>query len=322
MTQRRKSLKSRKIATKKPRAPQILLSVSLTKEYIPIISSKFQFKAQSNDDDDDVIVIKGNFAPSKPEKKKQKKNREKSQETSVDPEAAAEKAEKKKKIKEKRDKSKNKSQEKSSEKSKSEPKEPPKPKKEVKAPQPSQNRSQDPRPQGNNRTRSNDKADKVSRKIKREKQKQFVQNRFTKMMRSGNQTFEICVSNLPKKATQESVQDYFDACGTITKLEFKGEENRAFIEFETAQGVANALEINEIKWEGVFLKIEKAGQIRKQQQEESGDKGEFSKTLFVGNINTNTTEDALKKFFGTCGPIDQVRFHLTPDGKVRFELKS
>jgi RNA recognition motif-containing protein len=41
MTQRRKSLKSRKIATKKPRAPQILLSVSLTKEYIPIISSKF-----------------------------------------------------------------------------------------------------------------------------------------------------------------------------------------------------------------------------------------------------------------------------------------
>lgn len=293
-----------------------------------------------DDADESVIVIKGKANPNpnpqaNAEKKKKKKNKNKSNkdgetETSVPKE------------KSKKDSSKPPKKSKKAPVEGNDEEEPPKPKKdklEKPKPQPKQKQPQEkpvqtqtesteqnggdarqnPRDSRSNDRRKGSKSQKKeNRKIKQERQRAFVNSRFARIMQSGERVYEICVSNLPKKVTQESLADFFSGCGEVKKTTLEADKTKAFIQFDDPESVMNALEINEIKWEGVFLKIEKSSAAHRPQERVLT--GESVDTIFVGNINPITTEEKLKKFFETCGEIEQVRFHYAQDGKVHSKI--
>lgn len=61
---------------------------------------------------------------------------------------------------------------------------------------------------------------------------------------------------------------------------------------------------------------------RSRERERNGDNGYSSsrgqsKTVFVGNLNFQTSEDGIRDFFENCGNIQEVRIGTQPDGKVK-----
>jgi RNA recognition motif. len=148
----------------------------------------------------------------------------------------------------------------------------------------------------------------------------FLQSRFKKMMQTKDETYEIIVTNFNKETTtEEQLKDFFSGSGEVLNVSLNKEEGKAIVQFEDAEGLMNALDLNEIKWNGTFLNIKKNTE-KGIPNPNKDDKAEFTRTIFVGNISPVTTEIALRKFFEPCGPIEQVRFHYTNDGKVYFSL--
>ena len=85
----------------------------------------------------------------------------------------------------------------------------------------------------------------------------------------------------------------------------------AILEFETPEEAQEALKLNQKKLDGgrylgvSFSKGKKTES--KPQTEVSADEQSTCKTLFVGNLPYDVTEDELTGLFGSFGPIEEVR---------------
>jgi RNA recognition motif-containing protein len=55
----------------------------------------------------------------------------------------------------------------------------------------------------------------------------------------------------------------------------------------------------------------------RERRDDRGSGGSQSKTIFVGNLNFSTSEDALREFFEDCGGIKDVRITTKPDGSSK-----
>jgi len=136
---------------------------------------------------------------------------------------------------------------------------------------------------------------------------------------------EAYVGNLPFDATEHDIREYFSECGTVTSVNLLMGNGRskgiAFVRFADAESLQNAVNCNGELFNGRALKIEKSTPKESRAPRETGntprgEKDPNSTTVFVGNLSYNTTEDAVRSLFETCGKVKDVRIAYDAEGKV------
>ncbi len=105
---------------------------------------------------------------------------------------------------------------------------------------------------------------------------------------------KIFVKNIPFKTNESQLSDFFSRFGTVVKAEISKREDGnslgvGFVEFATAEEKKNVLMVNreDLVMDGRTLDVKEA----------RVDRMDYSKTLYVGNLNFDTNEETLKKFF-------------------------
>lgn len=126
---------------------------------------------------------------------------------------------------------------------------------------------------------------------------------------------EILVKNIPEEATEDRLQTTFEKFGKILNIKIDKDKDgkalgSAIIQFETKQEKDEILNSNEeIELDGKRLEIK--------------DSINDSRTLFVGNIPYNATEQDIYNFFSDCGKVEVKCFYINHEFKgyahVTFE---
>ena len=143
----------------------------------------------------------------------------------------------------------------------------------------------------------------------------------------GGELNRVYVANLPFSVNNEVdwLKDEFKSAGVVTSIDFMSHadtgrfKGSCFMTFATAAEATAATAMNGKELEGRPMKIEIAmpkkapppGGIGG-----SGDPGEPSESIFVGNLSWSITEDALKGAFADCGEIARIKW-LEKDGEFK-----
>jgi nucleolin len=147
---------------------------------------------------------------------------------------------------------------------------------------------------------------------------------------------EIFVRNLSYNTTEEGLRNFFSKYGNIdshkllTHRDTGKSKGIGFVEFNTRaeakKCIADAANLN---LDGRLVTVSFSNEDRPVQgagQGGAGGAGGFGgnragdssgKTVFVGNISFNATEDSLKEFFSQAGNVVAVRIAKTPDGQLK-----
>lgn len=154
--------------------------------------------------------------------------------------------------------------------------------------------------------------------------------------KSGDDCSELFVRNLPWKADEESISDFFSKFGKVqnVKILYNRDTGKAkgigFVEFASKDDAQNAIDSGaDLELDGRKLEVS----FSNQKEERSNDRGgndrdsgrdrrrddsrqnAESNTLFVGNLDFKTSEGTIRDFFDDCGGIVDVRIAKTPEGK-------
>jgi RNA recognition motif-containing protein len=149
------------------------------------------------------------------------------------------------------------------------------------------------------------------------------------------QDHEVFVGNLPFRATERDLKEFFSACGkiTIAKIVYNKENKsrgRGFVKFVSPEGVANALKLNnnifmdkpiivdEVKtYDNLFKNPELNAtenpnlHVNKIVKDFTPKQSEFSnvesQTLLIRNLDYSITEDDLTKVFAKCPGVKRTR---------------
>lgn len=94
-----------------------------------------------------------------------------------------------------------------------------------------------------------------------------------------------------------------------------------FVEFERHEDAQHLIDENpELELDGRNLGINWAGQKEDRRGGDRGERGgqsERTKTIFVGSLSYDTTEDSIRNFFSECGNIESIRIAKAEDGKPK-----
>ena len=140
---------------------------------------------------------------------------------------------------------------------------------------------------------------------------------------------ELCIKGLPNNLNEKIVKDYFEKFGKIKFFRFLGGYGIAFCKYVSVDVAKNLVEKGTINYQGNILTVKYS---KDKEFKENKDKNSFSQnninkqsnyninnsnnqkknennnlnktyTLFVGNLNYQTTEQGLKNFFKECGVV-------------------
>jgi len=164
---------------------------------------------------------------------------------------------------------------------------------------------------------------------------QTIPNKKVKSESQPQQEHEVFVGNLPFRATEKDLKEFFVSCGkiTIAKIVYNKEgksRGRGFVKFSSHEGVANALKLNnnifldkpiivdEVKtYDNLFKNPEanasenpnlNVNKIVKDYTPKQSDFGNVeSMTLLVRNLDYSVTEDDLLKIFSDCPGVKNTR---------------
>lgn len=151
---------------------------------------------------------------------------------------------------------------------------------------------------------------------------------------------EIFVKNLSYDTTEDGLRSFFSKFGTIDSMKLLTHKDTgrskgmAFIEYHSrAESDKVIAQKTSIELDGRNLTISYSNEDRPtpgQGRPSGGFGGGFnnnsgggnegdssSKTVFVGNISWNTTENSLKDAFSGCGAVVAVRIAKGPDGQAK-----
>ena len=138
---------------------------------------------------------------------------------------------------------------------------------------------------------------------------------------------EVFVKSLPFTTTQDEVQQFFSDCGTVENINllkdrFGRLKGTGFVRFNTKEAATKAVAKNGKEFGGRTLVIELAQPKEDrpsgfQRGGPGGPSAKNSKSVFVGNLSYQTTEDDIRKFFDDCGEIKAVRLATDRDGSSK-----
>lgn len=144
-----------------------------------------------------------------------------------------------------------------------------------------------------------------------------------------NDCKELFVKNLPFKADEKSLTDFFGKYGEVTNVKVLKDRDTGrprgigFVEFSSSEEAQAAMDdADNIELEGRQLTINfsndkdsNKGPRQDNRREGSGNRGGDGTTVFVGNLGFKTTEDAIKDFFEGCGTVNSVRIAEDENGR-------
>jgi len=162
--------------------------------------------------------------------------------------------------------------------------------------------------------------------------------------KSGDDCTELFVRNLPWKADEESISDFFAKYGKVqnVKILYNRETGKAkgigFVDFSSREEAQNAIDnAAELEMDGRKIEVsfsnqkDQSGGNNRGGPRSSGDRDSGrdsgrdrrrenapsaeSNTIFVGNLDFKTSEGTIRDFFDDCGSISDVRIAKTPEGK-------
>lgn len=141
----------------------------------------------------------------------------------------------------------------------------------------------------------------------------------------GEEKKELFVRNLSFKTTEDEFKAYFQKFGEVTKVKILERDGRSkgmgFVEFEKHEDAEKLITDNEeLELDGRKLGISWAGDKRDKRDnfDRKDNRGDSkTKTIFVGNLSFNSTEEDIKSFFESCGPIVSVRLAMGDNGRAK-----
>ncbi|XP_077428155.1 RNA-binding protein 34 isoform X2 [Vanacampus margaritifer] len=165
--------------------------------------------------------------------------------------------------------------------------------------------------------------------LKRQRRRQEKQEEQSKNQRT------VFVGNLPVGCTKKTLLGIFRADGAIESIRFRSmvredpamsrrvaaikrqahpsvQRINAYVVFKEPQGVAKALQRNGMEMENDFIiRVDRVGSKAAQNHD-------HKRSVFVGNLNFELKESALRRHFEECGAVEAVRLvrdHKTGLGK-------
>ena len=138
---------------------------------------------------------------------------------------------------------------------------------------------------------------------------------------------KIFIKNIPFNTTDDQLRDFFSRFGNVVKAETMKRENGTssgvgLVEFGNVEEKKSVLSMNrdDLVIDGRRLEVREA----------KPDRMDYSKTLYVGNISYNTSEETLKKFFvdfcqnlkGDFKVSIQTNFNGRPKGHAYIEFEN
>lgn len=136
---------------------------------------------------------------------------------------------------------------------------------------------------------------------------------------------EIYFGELNFDTTEDDLQEYFGACGTITQCKLLKRPDgrsrgRGFIKFSSKRALNEALKLNDQQFMGRRIVVQvpqnKSFTQDKFYNQVQPDQGQ-SANLIIRNLSFHTTEDKLREIFGQCGPIKRCRVIQDAEGNSR-----
>ena len=136
----------------------------------------------------------------------------------------------------------------------------------------------------------------------------------------------VLVSSLPTRATTRDIATYFSQCGTIRDVRLIQDRNRvtkgfSYVEFETPDEATAALRLSGALFQGRSLTVQ-ATQNEKNRANEAklamlaaaggGAAGVGPTKVYVGSLNFQVTEEAIRSIFQPFGHISEVQLHRDP----------
>ena len=166
---------------------------------------------------------------------------------------------------------------------------------------------------------------------KERKERKELQDEYDKYIYS-----ELCIKGLPDNLKENVAHDFFEKFGKIRTFKFLGEKGIAFCGYESVNVAKDLVKKGTINYKGVILtvKYSKTKEFKDNKDKDSFKQNKYNinsnnnlkknenknlskkYTLFVGNLNYQTTEEGLKNFFNGYGVVS-VRIITNQFGKSK-----
>ena len=144
---------------------------------------------------------------------------------------------------------------------------------------------------------------------------------------------ELFIKNLSYNTTKDKIKEYFSKFGEIEdiKIVVDKKTNRSkgvgFCRFKDPKSAAKAMNNkNKLNLDGRQLTISYSNERKQSAPKEREPREKNHKnnkqnnnkfSVFVANLNFNSTEEGLRKFFKDCGKIVDIRIAKKSDGRIK-----
>ena len=145
----------------------------------------------------------------------------------------------------------------------------------------------------------------------------FVMAQPVRFFSSNEGVKTLYLDGISHDANTDALKEQFSQFGEITNIHLMQTRNpltKAFIEFETEEQAKAAVEgLQEVEVEGETVKV----QLARARGHPDSKQGRQNRTVYVGNLDYETTEEGLREFFSNHGTVESVSIPTSPEGNQR-----
>jgi len=133
----------------------------------------------------------------------------------------------------------------------------------------------------------------------------------------------IYLRNVNFDSVEETIRAAFSQYGKIKEVRINFDKftqksrGTAYVEFETSAEAKAALDFNGSDLDGKRISVEPANPRKERSAHQPDDTKEPTKTLYVGNLNYDTTSESLREVFAEAEGLSDIRLMIGQDGQSR-----